>query len=166
MGTCRSGWRINSRLSYSRSCCWYSVSVQLFLSGHFRSTEKLHTRVKRGGLDAYVPTRATIARCLAVHDAIYAWPKLVELYRAEPCTERYADGIKSDLAVAVAGTTTEENIPTLVELVRDRSNGSSRLHFLRKLRRSKNPLAKQALEDLATDPDLEKEIASWRKRRN
>ncbi|MGH9607452.1 MAG: hypothetical protein ACRD3N_17320 [Terracidiphilus sp.] len=113
-----------------------------------------------------VPTRATIARCLAVYDAIYAWPKFVELYRAEPCTERYADGIKSDLAVAVAATTTEENIPTLIELARDRSNGSSRLHFLRKLRRSKNPLAKQALMDLATDPDLEKEIASWRRRRS
>jgi hypothetical protein len=113
-----------------------------------------------------IPTRGNIARCLAVYDAIYAWPRLVALYRSEPGNLSHADSIKSDLAVAVAATTTQDNIATLIELARDRSNGSSRLLLLRKLRRSKNPAAKQALDDLATDPDLEKEIASWRKRRS
>jgi len=111
-----------------------------------------------------VPTRGNIARCLAVPDARCAWPRLVALYRSEPGNLPHADSIKSDLAVAVAATTTEANIATLAELARDRSNGSSRLLLLRRLRRSKSLFAKQALEDLVTDPDLEKEIASWSKK--
>jgi len=35
---------------------------------------------------------------------------------------------------------------------------------LRTLKKSRSAAAKQAIEELSTDPDLEKEIASWRKR--
>jgi hypothetical protein len=54
-----------------------------------------------------IPTRETIARCLAVPDARYAWPKLVELYRREPAVgERGMKGAKDGLAVALAATAT------------------------------------------------------------
>lgn len=113
-------------------------------------------------------TREGIARALAVYDSADIWPELVHLYRNEPLFVKTGknNGAKDGLALAVAQATTEENISTLIELARDRSNGSSRLLLLRRLRRSKNPIAKHALADLAADPDLEKEIASWKRRHN
>ncbi|CBJ41556.1 conserved protein of unknown function [Ralstonia solanacearum CFBP2957] len=61
---------------------------------------------------------------------------------------------------------TDETLPELIALAKDRTQGESRVLLLSALkkRRNKNPLAKQAIEELASDPDLEKEIASWRKR--
>jgi len=44
---------------------------------------------------------------------------------------------------------------------KDRSNGSSRLLLLKAFRKSKTDVAKKAIEDLVSDPDLAKEIATW-----
>jgi hypothetical protein len=110
-----------------------------------------------------IPTRETIARCLAVADARYTWPKLVELYRREPTlSEVGMKGAKDGLAVALAATATAATIDELIDIAKDKSHGSSGLLLLRALRRSKLPSAKQAIEELAADPDLAKEIASWR----
>lgn len=120
-------------------------------------------------------TRSGIARSLAVPEPMVreALPFLVEEYRKAPMgkgiiapgdTEELRLEAKSGLALAVAAATTETDIDEFVTLARDRSLGSSRLLLLRRLKRSKSEVAKKALEDLATDPDLEKEIASWRKR--
>jgi hypothetical protein len=54
-------------------------------------------------------------------------------------------------------------IDELIALAKDRSHGSSRLLLLRGLRKSRTPAAKKALEELASDPELSKEIASWRR---
>jgi len=110
------------------------------------------------------PTREAIARCLAVPDACYAWVKLKDLYRKERTPLKDTGGrVKDGLAVAVAATTTEENIEELVALARDRSLGDSRVLLLRRLKRSKM-LSQCALQELASDPDLKKEIASWNRR--
>jgi hypothetical protein len=113
------------------------------------------------------PTRETLARILAVPDARYAWPILVEEYRKAPST--YEDGTgrrgaKDGLAAALAATATDATVGELIALAKDRSHGASRLLLLRTLKKSRSAAAKQAIEELSTDPDLEKEIASWRKR--
>lgn len=118
-------------------------------------------------------TREGIARALAVPDAKYAWSTLVAEYRKAPTgmgiiapgeTKEFQLGAKDGLACALSATATEATIEELIALAKDRSHGQSRLLLLMALKRSKNPAAKQALEELASDPDLAKEIAS-RKRR-
>jgi hypothetical protein len=66
------------------------------------------------------------------------------------------DGLACTLSVAVTGGT----LPELIGLAKDRTQAESRLLLLSVLRKSTNPLAKQAIEELASDPFLVKEIAS------
>ncbi|MEF2253450.1 hypothetical protein [Ralstonia solanacearum] len=121
-------------------------------------------------------TRETIARSLAVPEPEVqkAWPLLIEEYRKAPMgwgikapgdTKEYRLGAKDGLACALSAAVTDETLPELIALAKDRTQGESRVLLLSALkkRRNKNPLAKQAIEELASDPDLEKEIASWRK---
>jgi hypothetical protein len=74
-------------------------------------------------------------------------------------------GAKAGLAAALAATATDDVIDDLIALAKDRSLGSSRLLLLKALRKSKSEVAKRTIEELASDPDLKKEIASWRKKR-
>jgi hypothetical protein len=110
-------------------------------------------------------TRGGIARSLAVPDAKYAWRELVELYRQEPNPKKGGLGAKDGLAVALAAIATAATLDELITIAKDRSQGGSRVLLLRALRRSKLPSAKQAIEELAADPDLAKAIASWRRRK-
>jgi hypothetical protein len=48
-----------------------------------------------------------------------------------------------------------------LELLRDRSNGPSRVLLLSALRRLKDPAVLRVLEELAGDPDLAVELARW-----
>ena len=109
-----------------------------------------------------------IARALSVPDAKNAWSLLVAEYRKAP--EGVEDGImlgaKDGLAVALSATATDGVIEQLVSLAKDRSNGDSRLLLLRALRKSRTAAAKEAIEELAKDPALQKEIASWRKKKS
>jgi hypothetical protein len=108
-------------------------------------------------------TRATLARALAVPDARDVWPVLAAEYRKAPIGEQNELGAKDGLAVAVAASATASVMAELIALAKDRSNGDSRLLLLRALRKSKTPAAKQALDELASDPALAQEIASWRR---
>lgn len=118
-----------------------------------------------------------IARSLAVPEPEVqkAWPVLVEEYRKAPMgwgikalgdTREYHLSAKSGLACALSVAVTDATLPELIALAKDRTQGTSRLLLLSALkkRRNKNTLAAQAIEELASDPDLEKEIASWGKR--
>lgn len=121
-------------------------------------------------------TKNTIARCLAVPEPEVrrAWMTLVEEYRKAPMgrgicapgdTEELPLGAKEGLACALSAAVTSETIGQLVAIAKDRRNGESRILLLRALRKSKSDVAKGAIEDLATDPDLATEIGSWRTRR-
>ncbi len=121
-------------------------------------------------------TRETIARSLAVPepDVRKAWPTLVEEYRkASTGMGRRAPGdptlrslhAKDGLAAALSVAATDVTIDELVALAKDPSLGESRLLLLRGIRRSRNPAAKRAIEELASDPALAKEIASWKRAR-
>jgi hypothetical protein len=110
-------------------------------------------------------TRDGIARTLAAPAAKDAWPILTEEYRKAPMGMENGIklGAKSGLAVALAETVTDKVIGELIALAKDRSHGSTRLLLLKGLRKSKIAAAREALEELASDPELSKEIASWKK---
>ena len=117
-------------------------------------------------------TREGIARSLAVAgpEVRQAWPLLVDQYRKAPMglgiiapgdKKEYRLGVKDGLACALSVAVTDETLSELIELAKDRVHGESRVLLLSALRQSRNPLAKQALDELAGDPALAKEIASW-----
>jgi hypothetical protein len=119
-------------------------------------------------------TKEGIARSLAVQEARAAWPTLVNEFRsaqngkgpvAPGDTEEFRLGAKDGLACALAATVTDATMPELIEIMKDRSHGSSRVLMVSALRKSKDPRAKEALEVLAFDPDLEKEIGHWQKKK-
>ncbi|WP_223879291.1 hypothetical protein [Chitinimonas arctica] len=122
-------------------------------------------------------TRDGIARSLAVPELEVqkAWPMLVSEYRKAQMgwgikgpgdTREYKLGAKDGLACALSVAVTDETLAELIDIAKDRTQGESRVLLLSALkkRRDKNPLAKQAIDELASDPQLAKEIASWRKR--
>jgi hypothetical protein len=120
--------------------------------------------------------RDTIARALAVPEPAVrnAWPILVAEYRKAPMgrgivakgdTKEFRLGFKDGLACALSVAVTDETLGELIDLAKDRSNGENRILLLSALRKSKNPLAQVAINELANDPDLQLEIASWRKKR-
>lgn len=121
--------------------------------------------------------RETIARSLAVPEPEVrkAWPMLVEEYRKAPMgwgmkgpgdTREFRLGAKDGFACALSVAVTDETLEELIAIAKDRKQGESRVLLLSALkkRRDKNPRAKQAIAELANDPDLKNEIASWRKR--
>ncbi|NGO51586.1 hypothetical protein [Allomesorhizobium camelthorni] len=122
-------------------------------------------------------TREGIARALAVPEMEVheAWPVLVEEYRKAPMgkgilgpgdTKEYRSGAKDGLACALSVAATDATLPELIALAKDCAHGESRVLLLSALKKRRNTsqLAKQAIENLASDPELTKEIASWRKR--
>ena len=108
------------------------------------------------------PIREGIGRALAVREARSAWPMLADLYRKEPTPSQPGRCLKDGLAVALSETVTDATMDELIALAKDRSHGESRLLLLSALKGSKLPIAKTAIAELADDPDLAKEIASWR----
>lgn len=108
----------------------------------------------------------SIANALASPAARSVWPLLVSEFRKwPPDGSGKSMGPKDGLANALAATVTNQTIDELIALAKDPSHGSSRLLLLAGIRRSRTPQAKQAIEELAFDPQLAKEIASWPKMR-
>ena len=86
-------------------------------------------------------------------DARSHWDTLTKLYRREQ-GRRTKDG----LAVAIGGVATDDVLEDVIELAKDRRHGTSRVLLLLALERSKDARAHQALMELGTDPELQKEI--------
>jgi hypothetical protein len=121
-------------------------------------------------------TREAIARSLAVRDPQVreAWSLLVKEYIEAPHgkgivapgdTHELSLSAKDGLACALAVSVTDETMDELIKLIKDKSNGESRILLLSALRKSKNPKAKAALIELAFDSQLEKEISSWSRKK-
>lgn len=104
--------------------------------------------------DASYPDRVRegIARSLSFRKAASAWPTIIGLYRST--TDSF--DLQQGLAVAMAGTVTEETIDELVTEARREEHGESRSLLLLGLKRLKSPAARQALEGFADDPELGK----------
>jgi hypothetical protein len=107
--------------------------------------------------------RDGIARALGTPAARpMAWKTLVEEYRRTPAR---ISRVKDGLAAALANASDDSVLADLIDLARDKQNGDSRVILLLGIRRSKRSEAKQAIVELANDPELVLEIASWRKSR-
>lgn len=122
--------------------------------------------------------RSTIARCLAVPEpkVIADWEMIEELYLAAKegkgfvalgDTSLFQLGFKDALACTLAAAATEGSIEALLQLLRDKNNGPSRILLLRALKRV---LSREKLEivfgELSSDSDLYLEIKSLRSRKN
>jgi hypothetical protein len=107
--------------------------------------------------------REGIARALGMPATrALGWRILVDEYRR---TESRNNRVKDGLAVALSGASDDSVLQELIELAKDKSHGDSRLLLLSGIKRSRRPAAEQAISNLAHDPQLSKEINSWRKKR-
>jgi hypothetical protein len=70
--------------------------------------------------------------------------------------------VKDGLAVALAGASDDSVIQELIDLAKDKDNGSSRVLLLLGIKRSRRVEARRATIELADDPQLAKEIKSSR----
>jgi len=106
-------------------------------------------------------TREGLARALAVRTTRpLGWNVLIdEFEKTDSSNKRVKDG----LAVALAGASDDDVIPELIKLAKDRRHGTSRVLLLLGIKRSKSPVAMRAIKQLADDPELSKEIRSWRR---
>jgi hypothetical protein len=100
-----------------------------------------------------VPIREGIARALAVPPAKFGWLVFVKLFR-----EEQEKRVKDALAVAIANTADDDTIKEVIALARDKQLGASRKLLLRALERLKSPLARTALSELDSDPELHPEV--------
>ena len=107
--------------------------------------------------------RETIARSLAMPQAQHLWPILADEYRKAPVSKEQR-GYKDGLAVALSATVTDATINDLISLAKDKTHGESRLLLLRAIKKSRTTAARNAIKELALDPQLEKEIASWKRK--
>jgi Zn-dependent M32 family carboxypeptidase len=105
--------------------------------------------------------REGIARALSFRKAAPAWPTIVDLYRST--TDSF--DLQQGLAVAMAGTVTDETVDELVAEAGREEHGESRLLLLLGLKRLKSAAAKEALESFVDDPDLggnaTKQLKGW-----
>lgn len=104
------------------------------------------------------PIRDELARALGIKNVPGLFDRLRESFLKEK-----SENVKDALADSLAYTATRRDIPSVVELLRNPSNGSSRIFLLRVLRRSRQPECKKILEELKSDPELEREISAYEK---
>jgi hypothetical protein len=100
--------------------------------------------------------RESIARALAMPEAVGAWPQLVHLFetKADPTTT----GVKWALGCTLASLATADGIVDLIRLVQDRRHGGNRIALVDGLARSSDARARSALLEAGTDPELEREV--------
>jgi hypothetical protein len=96
--------------------------------------------------------RDGIARALAVPEARPYWSILKQAYLDEPLGTRTKQG----LAAALAAAADDEVLDELISLVTTPQHGESRGLLMTALPRSYNPLARQVLESMTSDPELRK----------
>lgn len=106
------------------------------------------------------PIREGIARALAVKDARGYWEQLKQMYISEP-----ESGAKEGMAVALTAMADKKRLPEIVHLISNRTNGPSRIHFVRVLSRSKDKLALDTLIRLKDDCDMKTEVQERLKRK-
>jgi hypothetical protein len=106
-----------------------------------------------------------------VHDA---WPVLVREYRKAPSgrgvvapddSREFQLRAKETLAWLLSSIATADNLDELIDLARDKANGVSRIFLLPHIRKSRSKKARELLIGLGFDPDLEREISSWSRKK-
>jgi hypothetical protein len=117
----------------------------------------LLNHLQRGGYPDRV--MESLGRALAVKPAAPAWETFRELYlKAE------GPGEKEGLAVALAASATADHLDALIDLLNETSRGSTRIHFLRPIKRIGGQRGLQVLQSLEDDPFYGKEARALLKR--
>jgi hypothetical protein len=91
----------------------------------------------------------------------YVWDTLVKLVKSHSLEKSAVVGVM----VAISDMAQPRDLATLIDLLSDRSIGTSRIFLVSNLMRSKKPEARDALLRNQDDPDLSKEIAARLARR-
>jgi hypothetical protein len=109
-------------------------------------------------LDRPCPARVRegIARALAVPESRWLWDELVNRYLAE--TDTTTHGMKWALHLAVAAAADVSVLDPLIRLACDQRHGRNRALFVDALARIDHSKAKAALAELASDPDLSRDV--------
>lgn len=84
------------------------------------------------------------------------WDTLVHLIKTHSLERSAAEGVM----VAISEMAQPRDLPTLIDLLSDRSIGTSRIFLVSNLMRSKKPEARDTLLRHQDDPDLAQEIAA------
>ena len=84
------------------------------------------------------------------------WDVLISLLKCHALDERAADGVMD----AISEIAQPRDLPTLINLIADRSLGERRIYLVRNLMRYKRPEARDTLLRLQDDPDLTTEITA------
>jgi hypothetical protein len=95
---------------------------------------------------------AGIARALSVRAAAPWWPQLKGSYSKAAESEA-----KHALAAAIAVIVTKATLPEFIGLIKDPSNGPSRVLLVRALKRLRDPRGLALLDELRDDPVLGQE---------
>ena len=109
-------------------------------------------------------TLASLARSLATKEAQEYWDEFVAMYRESSKRESNGAGdVSMALAAAVAASCPPKRMSELIDLLRDRRlpHRAMLLGPLRK-KRGKDAEIAHVLDDLRHDPELTKEINSWK----
>jgi hypothetical protein len=107
-----------------------------------------------------------VARALSTPKARHLWPLLVQQYRNAPegiGVDGLHLGAKEGLAQALSGTATPLVFDELIDLIKDNKNGPTRCILVSRLTRSRDPKIISAIMEFKNDPQLSKEISSWKK---
>lgn len=115
--------------------------------------------LQRGGYPDRV--MESLGRAVAVKPAVSFWGTLRGLYlKAE------GRGEEEGLAVALAASATAEHLDALIALLDETSRGSTRIHFLRPIKRVGGKRGLELLTSLQDDPLFGKEASALLKRRS
>ena len=101
--------------------------------------------LKRGGYPDRV--MESLGRALAVKPSVVYWDTLRGLYLSAQ-----RPGEETGLAVALAACATTRQFDDLVALLREESRGSTRIYFLRPIRRLRRQQGLEIIESLVDDP--------------
>jgi len=109
-------------------------------------------------------TLESIARALAMKESYPYWDELVELYVSQPSCEPAGPGdFSMGLAAAISASIRPERMGDLIDLLKNRRLRNRALLLTPLRRRSpRDPKIAAVLEELRHDPDLSREINSWK----
>jgi hypothetical protein len=106
-----------------------------------------------------------LGRLLAHPAAFRLWRDLVTLY--QKADKDSSPGLMDGLAIALREhcnrSKSQELRNEIIKLLRDKSRGESRIFFLNCFRRKRDKESLDLIAELKDDPDLKKEISSWRR---
>lgn len=98
----------------------------------------------------------SIARALAVPEALSYWQTLKTAYLNTPADQRPLS--KEGIAIALSAYPDESKFPELARLIEDERHGDSRVYLLHPLEESEAPQARVMLKRLSSNPALTGEV--------